>query len=96
MYVVVHSKFANNIAPDHSFKMREYYQALSRRAIVSMYWGTGGSGRAVDVLHLRTRYDDKLTRDNIKFLCSVVVDSNTIYLIPNDSDYFGESGKYSM
>ena len=96
MYIVAQSKFANNIAPDHSFKMRQYYDALLKRALISLYWGTSGSGRAVDVMHLRTRYDDKLTDAGVKYICSIVVDSNTVYLIPNDDEYFGETGRYSM
>lgn len=95
LYLFSHTKFANNVAPDSSWKQRGYYKVLRERMFQTTMWGGVGQGRVVDFLNVRTRYDDKLTSHDVKYMCTVIATADTLHLVPNDPDFLG-SGLYSM
>ena len=96
MYLISSTQIASNISPPIEFSQKELYTTMKERARVSMYWGSIGTDKPVDIIHVRTRYDDKLTSKNLKYMCTVVASKGRIDMIPNDPDYYGDSAPYSM
>jgi hypothetical protein len=96
LYLFSHTKFANNVAPDSSWKQRGFYKTLRERMFQTTMWGGLDQDRVVEFTNVRTRYDDRLTPRGVKYMCTIIATHNELYLVPNDPDHYGDSGLYSM